>query len=126
MDELDEMVLNEVRKLKLNPPKPPEIKKVDMSAEIAKVDKQLERLLDLYASGIYPLEVLKSKTDALNAQKSLLLKQKQETQKDYRPLLRSFDDVIKHGSLDDVRAVLFELIDHITIDGENVDIHWRF
>ena len=45
---------------------------------------------------------------------------------DALPLVQSFGDVLESGTLDEVRTVIGGLINRIVIDGENVDIYWRF
>lgn len=124
MEELDEVVLNEVRKLSLRPPPSEPEKKVDNSAEIAKINTQLSRLIDLYTLGNYDLETLNKKTDELNRRKLALLETKQ---KEAHPvMIRSFDDIFARGDLQEVRAVLFSLIDKIVVNDDEIDIHWRF
>ena len=38
----------------------------------------------------------------------------------------SFDDVLEHGTLEDVRQAISILIDHIEVDGEDITIYWNF
>ena len=38
----------------------------------------------------------------------------------------TFDDILEHGSLDDVRTVISTLIEKIELDGEDVYIYWNF
>ena len=103
------------------PPKP----KKDYLPEIERIDSQLSRLIDLYALGTVSVEVLNEKTAALNKKKSdLMAKQKEETPQ-YLPLVRSFGDILDRGSLDEIHAVLAELIEKIVLDEDEVNIFWR-
>ena len=43
-----------------------------------------------------------------------------------REALTSLDSVLDEGSFDDIVFVLHELIEKISIDGDDVTIQWRF
>lgn len=41
-------------------------------------------------------------------------------------VVKSFDDLLEKGSIEDVRTAIKSLIDRIEVDGENVYIYWSF
>lgn len=125
MSELDDLILGQVKLLSLDPPKPKKKKTVNKQAEMDKLDEQMNRLLDLFALGTVPMETLQKKMDAIN-QKKLDLQKKEKAQLDWHPMLRSFEDVIANGTLEEVRAILFNIIDYIEVDNQDVSIHWKF
>lgn len=125
--ELEDLVFGEIKKLALDPPAAEKAKKPrDYDAELARLDSQLSRLLDLYALGNFPVETLNEKTATLNARRLEILNEKKETPPDRSVLLRSFADVLENGTVQEVRAVLFAIIERIELDGEKVRIFWRF
>jgi hypothetical protein len=38
----------------------------------------------------------------------------------------NFDDIIKRANFEEIRSVLSALIEKIILDGEDIEIHWRF
>ena len=134
MEELDEIVFNEIRKLSfesVKPSKSPD-KTPIIEDKINELNKQLDRLLDLYTVGDVPLDKLQTKIEKINSQKSKLeselnnIEDDKLSKEELQEVVASFDDVLEHGTLEDVRAVLHALIDHIEIDGEDITIYWNF
>lgn len=134
MDELDNLIFDEIRKLSfesVKPSKTPNRTPV-IEGKINELNKQLDRLLDLYTVGEVPLDKLHSKVEKINEQKSRLeselisLEDDKLSKAELKEIANSFDDVLEHGTLEDVRAVLHALIDHIEIDGEDITIYWNF
>ena len=121
-DELDNLVLNEVRKLTLE--REPVKKDNGLEKQLAKVDSQLAKLLDLYAeSDDMTKDVLKYKVDALTDRKRNILAQMEE-KPDVNEIISSFGDLIERANEEELRAVLGELIDHIEV-GETITIVWK-
>lgn len=139
--ELDSLVLSEIRKLNLDA-KSLNVRASDNSAdkmamladEIAKIDRQRLRLVDLYGSNLYSFDELDSKIKALNSQKERLENEiraiKQPTPamplESARALISSLSDLIDRGNTEEIKTVVKALIDHIEIDGEDIFIHWNF
>lgn len=130
VEELDDIVLNEIRKLKLSPEllnaKQP-IKK-DVSAQIDKIDKQISRFLDLYGTGRFSFEQLDAKVKPLEEQKSKLLatEPRKTPQKEAINAIDSLDDVLATDDLKTARKLIESLINRIDIDGDDIFINWRF
>lgn len=122
-DELDNLVLNEVRKLTLE--REPEVKKDNgLEKQLAKVDTQLAKLLDLYAeSDEMSKDVLKYKVDALTDRKRNILAQMEE-KPDRNEIISTFRELIERANEEELRAVIGELIDHIEV-GETITIVWK-
>lgn len=138
MKDLDDLVFSEIKKLTLE----------DFSTEshadnrsqvianrLTELDKQMERLIDLYADGKLPVGKIQAKITALNDQKSKLETELEnidkETRESLQPsealkLIETLDDVVQNADYDGIRAVISALIDHIDIDGDDITIYWNF
>ena len=99
------------------------------------VDEQIERLMDLYAIGQFPIDALQSKVNSITEQKEkledeldrLMDEEKQRlTHEQTKELIESFSGVLENGDFDEIRTVIGALIDKIEIDDENVTIRWNF
>lgn len=140
MDDLDRLVFDEIGKLSLDPSFVHESKaKTDNSdkiktleKEIAKIEKQKSRFLDLYGLGSFSPDELQSKVAPLNE-----LHQKLEdeivslsdggiSEDDTLQILNTWSDVIDHGEFEQVRSLINALISKIEIDGDDVTIYWKF
>lgn len=145
VEELDQYIFNEVKKLAIDPEyinqikkesqKSDEVKQIHaIEARIKSINAQLSRFMDLYGLGTYDLDELDEKTKPLTAQRSKLKKElkklqensKRITEEQVMHLVSSFDEVLEKGDLHDRRSILEQLIDRIDIDGEEITIHWNF
>lgn len=146
VDDLDEVVFSQIRKLALDPEYLESASADDLSenddrielvkSELKKIDEQCSRFLDLYGLGKFTMEQICEKTDALQEYRKKLeaeleeLEQKRDADRlseaDALELVSTFDDVIERGDTDELRLLVSTLIERIEIDGDNVFIHWRF
>lgn len=139
MEELDAEIFDAIRSLSLETDHLPHRQTEStepVSDAISQIDKKLARLVDLYASGEIPADILQTQINALSEQKTKLqteleeMKQRNEssmTAADALPLIRSFADILDHGDYDQIRTVITSLIDHIVIENaEDITIYWRF
>lgn len=141
MAELDQIVFNEIKKLAIEPYNLETIiydnenRLGVIRNEINKLDEQIARLMDLYAIGHMPINILQCKVQSLSDQKGkledelrkLMDEESQKlSQEQTRELIDSFSDVLGKGDFDQIRTVIGTLIDKIEIDDENVTIHWNF
>lgn len=136
MDELDQMVFDEIRKLSMEtvelPKKEDNSKEIKMlKKEIAKIENQKSRFMDLYGLGSFSLDDIQSKIEPLNEQKRNLEKeidslQNKLPEKEAVRLLSTWSDVLESGDKELIRSLLSALINKIEIDGENVSIYWNF
>ena len=145
MEELDSYVENEVSKLIteqnyfesiLEKNKPSnEIKSFDAEINrISELDRQIERLMQLYSIGSVPLEQLTKIIDETHKEKTSLqetLKSHQKTPTSLNAeqitfMLENLRPIWAAATLEQKHHVLFSLIKRIDIDGENVEISWIF
>ncbi len=134
MEDLDALVLGEMKKLRIedisvdtpNNPLPPAL-----DAELKKTENQIDRLLDLYADGTIPREQLDEKIKLLNEKRSAIVAQIEHKK---RPVdterlqksVASISDVIERGIYEEQRALVEALINRIVINGNDIEIHWNF
>lgn len=135
MEELDSIILSEIRKLETDPSAIDEIKPADtktpMLAELDRIDDQMSKLIDLYSMGKLPPEMLSAKIDSLSQKRSQLLEDIERetehmTKEQTMCYLDSFGAAIDHGSTDDIRGIICGLIKRIELDGEDITIYWNF
>lgn len=141
MEDLDSIILGEIKKLSLDPahfetetPKEDERPAI-ISHKIKDIESQLSRLMDLYALGQFPVDVLQDKIHVLNDQRQSLademerIEQEQEqkmSHEDACRLINSFADILDNGDLEEIHAVIGSLIERIDIDGDDITIRWSF
>lgn len=144
MEELDKIIFDEIKKLSFDPQYFDQIKEsnkendnsiIIIQKEITKLDNQMSNLMDLYSIGNLPMNVLQDKINDLNEKKSALEdeieriheeRQKILSKEETMFIVQSFEDTLKHGDLDDIRAVISGLIEKIEVDNNDVTIHWKF
>lgn len=143
MEELDEIVFNEIKKLGADPryfdqiiDEQPEDERPDIiNKEIEKLDEQLSRLMDLYGIGGMSVDVLQTKIHDLNDRKLKLEHELEEIEKEKKErltheetmqIVQSFGEILERNDIDEIRTVIGDLIGRIEIDGDDVDIHWNF
>ena len=97
---------------------------------IREIDAQIVKLLDLYQIGSIPMETIKDRVNALHTEKETL--QKLIRENSHTPEIENFLAAIDaykagfhSGDTDAQRLFLSSLIQHITIDGQSVNIKWR-
>lgn len=143
--ELDNLVFEEIRKLAKDPELITEIKEENfseddslkvkqISKEIEKLSGQKSRLMDLYSLGEFDVVELQDKVNGINKKREKLQEELEELTKNENTMsesevlkiVDSFDDVLKEGTMEEVRLLILSLIDRIEIDGKDIDIYWRF
>lgn len=83
----------------------------------------------LYTLGEMPLDIIQKKVHEINTQKAKLEQVTEDikvTPEEAKRVVKSFDDLLEKGSIEDVRTAIKSLIDRIEVDGENVYIYWAF
>lgn len=146
MEELDNIVLNEIKKLALAPDyidqirtdkkkKTNAVNKVDLlKAEITKVDEQISRFMDLYGIGKFTIDQVSQKVDPLNEQRQALEKELESitadtgelSDEELNEILSNIDEVLERKDLNEIRLVISSLIYYIELDNDDVYIHWKF
>lgn len=144
-DELDNIVFNEIRKLSLDREYLKQLQadqKTDdaddkiaiIKKEIANLDAQISRFMDLYGIGKFTIEQVSDKVDPLNSQRDKLLKELDKlteesgrlTEDQIVEIAESFDSIFERGNFDETRLVIETLIQYIELDDEDIYIHWNF
>lgn len=145
IEELDNIIFNEIKKLSIDPDYIKMIKKENertddgkkikaIEDQIKKINGQLSRFMDLYGLGRFDMEELDEKTAPLQEQRSKLKLELEQLQQDSKKLtepeviklVESFGDALDHGTLEERRSIIEQLIEKIIIDGDKITIHWNF
>jgi site-specific DNA recombinase len=146
LQELDAIVIDEIRKLATDPEyfhmirrKKKETSdtpnKIDiLENEIKNIDEQISRFMDLYGIGKFTIDQVSDKVDPLNERRSALEKELESlnatsgdlSEEETLEIATSFADVLDTGDLDAIRLAIETLIYYIEIDNEDVYIHWKF
>ena len=146
MTDLDNIVFNEIRKLAMVPDYVKELRqekekntiepnKIDiLKKEIANIDDQISRFMDLYGIGKFTIDQVAGKVDPLNIKKAGLVKELEQlnadvgaiTEAEAFEIINSFGDILDRDDFDEIRLAIETLIYYIDIDGEDIYIHWKF
>lgn len=146
MDELDNLIFNEIRKLAKDPrhitdlrdekkKRTDEPTKIDiLRHEIEKIDEQISRFMDLYGIGKFTIDQVSSKVDPLNEQRQNLTRELDQlnaetgaiNEDEAIEIIQSFGEVLDRGDFDEIRLTLETLIYYIELDDDEVYIHWKF
>lgn len=131
------MILDEVKKLRLDSSDQiPEshLKSDSIRAEIDSLEKQIEKVIDLYTMDAIPRDRLEHRLHDIREKKERLEKtleqmadaeQRDRDKKRALMHLDSFSKAIDEGSQNDIRALLQLLIDKIIVDGDDISIYWN-
>ena len=144
MEELEAAILKEIELLVIDPNRIDEVREnrpvtdatekiKAITSEIAKIDTQISKMMDLYALGTIDLDVISDKVAELNNRKSALSKEMDSlnvpdtdnvmTDEQIRSIAALMKDDLP---LEDKRNIVQSLIYYIEIDEENISIHWKF
>lgn len=146
IEKLDNVVFDEIRKLETDPEyyhqiRKEKIERSDISdkvnvleKEIAKLDDQISRFMDLYGIGKFTVDQVAAKIDPLNEERTKLVRELHEittqddemTEEDVREIVDSFGDILDRGDFNEIRLTIESLIDHIEVDNDIIMIHWKF
>jgi len=145
VEDLDNIIFNEIKKLAVDPEyinkikkeneKNPEVQQIHaIEKQIKLIGNQLSRFADLYSLGTYTLQELDEKTKPLSEQRARLqieLDRIKDSEKvisadQVMKVVESFEEVLEKGDLQDKRSIIETLIKKITIDGDNITIYWNF
>lgn len=143
--ELDESVVNEIKRLKFEEGALQSIRTTkivdthDQTEQIKKrlsqIDAQISKLMDLYTLGSIDIDIIQAKISPLTDEKGNLENALHELLADQKPnmdddtvmsLVDSFLEKTKNGTLDERRDILNILIDRIDLNESEVNIHWNF
>ena len=144
MEVLEAAILGEIHQLAIDPERVEQVREnkpvsdvtekiKSIKSEIAKIDTQISKMMDLYALGTIDLDVISDKVADLNTTKTALSKEldslnvpskeNELTTEEIRSLAALMDDDLP---LEDKRTIIQSLIYYIEIDEDDVIIHWKF
>ena len=140
MEELDELIFDQIRQLATDPDYEPTVPNTDekrnaLMLEISKLDSALSKLIDLYSIGGIQLETLQKKIEQTQEQKNNLqhdLNILNDTVHDSlsfdeaKGISFTFADALSCGDSAKIRQLILALINHVELDGDNIDIYWNF
>lgn len=144
---LDELILNEVKKLKTDPeylrfakdnkPQDPETDKTALiQKEIEDLNDQISRFMDLYSIKKISLQEVDAKISPLSDRVEKLKAElqaiiietmpEQSNEEELLEIVDNFEDILKRGDFEEIRLAVTTLINKIEIDGDDQTIHWNF
>ena len=144
MEVLESAILGEIHTLAVDPERIEQVREnrpvsdvtekiKSITSEIAKIDTQISKMMDLYALGTIDLDVISEKVAALNSTKTALTKEMDSlnvpTNEDVMTdeEIRSIAALMKDDlPLEDKRSIVQSLIYFIEIEEDNIIIHWKF
>ena len=145
IEDLDNIVFNEIKKLAIDPEYINQVKKEHeklddvqkihaIEEKIKSINAQISRFMDLYGLGNYTIDELDQKTKPLQEQRNKLKKEMEKLQSDSKritepeviKLVQSFEEALDHGTLEDRRTIIEQLIEKIVINDDEITIHWNF
>lgn len=131
---LDQLIIDEVLKLSYDPEaikehiKPRKV--IDHRKAIKSLEKQKSRLIDLYSVGGIELEELTARINIITEKLSTLRNDKpQEPELSFDEAVSLFEnarEIFEGDDMDQKRNILFALIKKIVLNGDQVEIYWRF
>ena len=147
LQELDNLIFNEIRKLATDPDyihnirheknkESDSLNKIQIiEKEIKNIDEQISRFMDLYGIGKFTIDQVSSKIDPLNEQRKGLEKELEAlnvtssdilSEEETIEIATSFSDVLDRGDLNEIRLAIESLLYYIELDNDDVYIHWKF
>ena len=142
-DALDAAILEEIKKLSIDPeyvdyvrknkPKNDVNEKIkSITSEIEKINSQISKMMDLYSMGSIDMDMISNKVSELNKTKTALQtelnsldvpEEDEMTVEEIQNIASLMDDDL---DLADKRKIIQSLIYYIEIDEEDILIHWKF
>ena len=139
---LDALIISQVEALAGNPAaiddvlksaeeeKTVKVDKRKLQKRVDDIDRQMDRLIELYQVSAIPMSTLTRRVNEMDAEKQALIKQLNAP--DEVPattlFLSALDDFrrgFSDGDIDAKRAMLASLISRVTIDGQGVSVTWN-
>ena len=147
INELDNIIFDEIKKLALDPSYIHEIKSHHHATDeiiqktkiiqekIADLETQISRFLDLYGKGRFTFEQLDKQIIPLEEQKNKLNEELKSLEDDDTEsmsedeaieIIGTFEEALERGNFDEIRGIITSLINHIDIDNDDITIYWNF
>lgn len=147
VEELDEIITNEIKKLKTDPeylrfhmenkPADPSTDKVELiQKEIDGLNEQVSLYMDLYSIKKISLQEVDAKITPLSERIDKLKEELQKiilesipdesNEEELLEIVDNFEDIMKRGDFEETRLAITTLINKIEIDGDDQTIFWNF
>lgn len=144
MDVLESAILGEIHLLAVDSERIEQVKKSSpvsdmtekiksITLEIAKIDTQISKMMDLYALGTIDFDVISEKVADLSNRKTALSKEMNSLNMPNKEVVMTNEQIRNIAALmqddltlEDKRNIVQSLINYIEIDEENIIIHWKF
>lgn len=135
VDKLDKLIYDKINQIKLDEKqikKRANLKeiKIDYTDKIKDIDKQIERLMDLYQQGTIPTSIISERIEGLYKEKKSLenieAPQEETNLVDVKYTLDNFDIVWDHGTMEEKKRIVSTLINKIIIHDNDIEIEWAF
>jgi site-specific DNA recombinase len=133
IDKLDTIILDEIRKLKIDPEFKPSLKSHHtgtkrINEQIARIDSKIARMIDLYGLENVPIDILENKLNELNEQKRNLIDQLNRVPdkldfEQVNNLLIDFQTLVDTAEM---KPIVNLLIDRIVLEDDTIKIEWNF
>lgn len=114
----------------------PDSQAMAMAKKVENLDRQIERIMDLYQDGTIPVDILNERVKKLYSEREQLAASLAETsaaageelsREDTRAFLDSVAGIWDHATIAEKRTILSVLVNAIRVgDGDRVEIEWTF
>lgn len=144
VSELDTIVIDEIKKLALNRSyfdsmvsnlmKAPPDELEGFQERIEEIERQTDRLLNLYQTGLVSLEEIRTRISGLNEERKKL-EERIESAQPATPCLpietawesiTSLPSVMESGNAEEIHRIIHSLIDKVIVLNHDVTIYWTF
>ena len=145
MEKLDAMILGEIRKLAIDEDylndildgsdiKDPEINLNALKDRITDIDKQINKLIDLYQLGNIDFNVINEKIEKLTTEKQTIENDIDNfndespgmSMDEVRDIIITLPEILDNGDKEEIKSVVHSLIESILIYDDAIEINWKF
>jgi site-specific DNA recombinase len=110
--------------------RPEDIQKRSIKAEIVQIDRKIQKLMELYMMDGIPKDRVQEQMNLLSVQRNQLQEEMDNIPEPdieaIKTSIKNVPDILNHGTYEDIRDLVSILIDYISIDGQDLIIHWKF
>lgn len=136
-DKLDQLVIDQILQLELEPdqidgiPDPRDDSAV-VKDQIKALENKRSKLIDLYMIDSFPIEEIQKRVDGVNKEIESLEDQLMVKDEplisiaDAKEKISNASEIFQSGSFDEKSAIIHYLIDQIFIYDDHIEIHWNF
>lgn len=143
VEQVDNLIIDEIKKLSLNrdyfksilTEETPKLDSMQTYRErIEEIDKQINRMLNLYQTGIIDMDEVMDRVNPLKDEKAKLetyIKKHEDvpvgiSAEDAWELACTFKNIISGGSKEDIHRIIHTLVDKIVMLNDEITIYWSF